>query len=399
MNKRDLNKLDLVLLAGGRGSRISKFTKERPKPLIQFKKKYFLSYLINHYSKYPFEKIFILAGYKGEQIFHKFNKKKSNGIEIECLVEKKILGTGGALAQLKSKVSNDLIVMNADSFIDYNLEEFFFQKKKFNSIILTKNKNYLSNNTLTNLKINKKSFINFNGDLMNAGIYYLKKNIIKKIPTKNISLENTILDNLIREKKIKGRISNSKFIDIGTYKNLKFAKSNFYKQFEKPAAFLDRDGVINHDYGYVNNIKNFDLKPYVVKGLKYLNKKNYNIFIVTNQSGIARGFFTEKNYLLFYKSIKKLLFIKKCYINDMQYCPFLKDAPIKKYNKKSKLRKPDNLMILNLINKWRVIKKNSFMIGDQNSDKIAAKKSKLFFEYSNNNFYHQVKNLITNFSR
>ena len=340
-----------------------------------------------------------MAGYKGTQIFNKFNKRVSNGIEIECLIEKQALGTAGALAQLKLKLSNDLIVMNSDSFIDCNLEEFFLKKSKYNSIFLTSNENYFSNNTLANLKINKKSFIDFNGNLMNAGIYYLKKNTIKKIPKKNISLENTILYNLIRKKKLKGKVIKSEFIDIGTYKNLKFAKNNFHKQFEKPAAFLDRDGVINHDYGYVNNIKNFDLKPYVIKGIKYLNKKNYNVFIVTNQSGIARGIFTEKEYLLFYKSIKKLLFTKNCYINDMQYCPFLKDAPVKKYNKISKLRKPDNLMILNIFNKWRVDKKNSFMIGDQNSDKMAAKKSKLLFEFSDNNFYYQIKNLITNFSK
>ena len=90
MIKRNLNKLDLVILAGGKGTRISKITKKIPKPLIQFKNKYFLSYLINHYSKYPFEKIYILAGYKGEQIFKKFNKKNSNGIEIKCLIEKKV---------------------------------------------------------------------------------------------------------------------------------------------------------------------------------------------------------------------------------------------------------------------------------------------------------------------
>ena len=395
MIKRNLNKLDLVLLAGGRGSRISKLTKKKPKPLIQFKNKYFLSYIINHYSKYPFEKIFILAGYKGNQIFQKFNKKNSNGIEIECLIEKKILGTGGALSQLKNKTSNDLIVMNGDSFIDCDLIDFFFKKKnKYNSMFLTLNKNYLSNNTLANLKINKESFIDFNGRLMNAGIYYLKKNIVKKITKKNISLEKNILNNLIKEKKIRGKISRSKFIDIGTYKSLDTIKNNFHKQFEKPAAFLDRDGVINYDYGYVNNMKNFDLKLNVIKGFKYLNKKNYNIFIVTNQSGIARGIFSENDYLLFYKSIKEFFFKKGCFINDMQYCPYLKGAVIKKYNKKSKLRKPDNLMILNLMNKWIINKKKSFMIGDQKSDKIAADKSKLFFEYSDNNFYNQVRKII-----
>ncbi len=394
MIKRNLNKLDLVILAGGRGTRISKITKKIPKPLIQFKNKYFLSYLLNHYSKYPFEKIFILAGYKGGQILKEFHKKNSNGIEIECFIEKKSLGTGGALSQLKNKTSNDLIVMNGDSFINCELEDFFFKKKKYSSIFLTKNKNYFSNNILSNLKLNKKSIVCFNGKLMNAGIYFIKKKIVKKIKKNYISLENDIISKLIKKRLIKGRLVQSKFIDIGTYKNLNSVKNNFHNQFKKPAAFLDRDGVINHDYGYVNNIKNFDLKFNVIKSLKYLNKKNYNIFIVTNQSGIARGMYTEKDYLKFYKKIKEIFFKKKCFINDMQYCPFLKGAKVKKYNKKSELRKPGNLMLINLMNKWNISRKESFMIGDKNSDKIAATKSKLFFEFANRDLYAQIKKII-----
>ena len=394
MIKRNLNKLDLVILAGGKGSRISKLTRKIPKPLIKFKNKYFLSYLINHYSKYPFEKIFILAGYKGEQIYKKFNNKNSNGIDIKCIIEKKILGTGGALSQLKNRIKNDLIVLNGDTFIDCNLEDFFLRKEKNNFMFLTRNKNYLSNNILANLNINKKSFIGFDGKLMNAGVYFLKQNILKKIPKSNISLENDILNNLIQKKLMKGKICKSKFIDIGTYKNINLVKNNFHKQFVKPAAFLDRDGVINYDYGYVNKVKDFDLKSNAIKGLKYLNKNNYNIFIVTNQSGIARGMFTEKDYIKFYKLIKNIFFKKKCYINDMQYCPFMEGAVVKKYNKITNLRKPGNLMIINLMKKWFINKKKSFMIGDQISDKLAAKKSKLFFEYSSNNFYDQVKKII-----
>ena len=125
-------------------------------------------------------------------------------------------------------------------------------------------------------------------------------------------------------------------------------------------------------------MKRFNLKLNVIKGIKYLNKKNYNIFIVTNQSGIARGMYTEQDYLKFYRSIKKLLFHKKCFLNDMQYSPYLKGAVIKKYNKNSKLRKPGNLMIVNLMNKWIIKKNKSFMIGDQLSDKIAAKKVNYF---------------------
>ena len=399
MIKSKLNKIDLIILAGGRGSRISKLTKKHPKPLIKFKNKHFLSYLINYYSKYPFQKIFILAGYKGQQIFKRFNKKISNGIEIDCIIEKNELGTGGALSQLKRKTSNNLIIMNGDSFIKTDLSDLFTNaKKKSNYLYLAKNKNYQSNKILSNLNINKKLFVNFNGKLMNTGIYYLENSILNKIPKIKVSLENSIIYDLIKKKKIKGKLNNSKFIDIGTYKNLYFGKKNFHKQFYQPAVFLDRDGVINYDHGYVHKMKDFELRLNVIKGLKYLNKINYNIFIITNQSGIARGMFTENEYLKFYRSIKEYFFKKGCFVNDMQYSPFLKGAAIKQYNKSSRLRKPGNLMIVKLMDKWSVNKKKSFMLGDHKKDQLAAEKSNLFFEYAKNDFNSQIRKIIKNLS-
>ena len=75
---------------------------------------------------------------------------------------------------------------------------------------------------------------------------------------------------------------------------------------KKPAAFLDRDGVINYDYGYIKKYENFKFRPGVVKGLQYLKKKKFKIFIVTNQSGIARGLFTEKDLILFQQLLTML---------------------------------------------------------------------------------------------
>ena len=287
--------------------------------------------------------------------------------------------------------------MNGDSFIKSDLSDLFINaQKKSNYIYLTKNKNYQSNKILSNLNINKKLFISFKGNLMNAGIYYLKNTILSQIPKNNVSLENSIIYDLIKKKQIKGKLNNSEFIDIGTYKNLRLGKKNFHKQFIQPAAFLDRDGVINIDHGYVHKMKNFDLRLNVVKGLKFLNKINYNIFIVTNQSGIARGIFTENEYLIFYRSIKEYFFKKGCFINDMQYSPFLKGAAIKKFNKTSRLRKPGNLMIKNLMDKWAVNKKKSFMVGDQKKDQLAAKKSNLFFEYAESDFSFQIQKIVKN---
>ena len=101
---------DLVILAGGRGTRITRFTKKIPKPLLKINNLQFIQYLINFYSKYPFRKIFILTGYKGEK-FIKFNKSLSNLIPIECVKERKKLDTGGALYQLKNKVQKLNILM------------------------------------------------------------------------------------------------------------------------------------------------------------------------------------------------------------------------------------------------------------------------------------------------
>ena len=163
---------------------------------------------------------------------------------------------------------------------------------------------------------------------------------------------------------------------------------------KKHAAFLDRDGVINYDFGYVYKYEDFKLRPGVVKGLKLLNKNNYRIFIVSNQSGIARGFFKKKDVELLHKSFKKSLRKHKIKIHDIKFSPFHSKGKIKRYAKNSRTRKPDNLMIKQLLRKWPTNVQNSFMIGDKKSDKMCAKKSGLYFEFAKKNLFYQIKNII-----
>ena len=163
---------------------------------------------------------------------------------------------------------------------------------------------------------------------------------------------------------------------------------------KKKAAFLDRDGVINYDLGYVYKYEDFKLRPGVIKGLKLLTKNNYRIFIVSNQSGIARGFFKKKDVELLHKKFKKNLRKHKIKIHDIKFSPFHPKGKIKKYTKKSKMRKPDNLMIKQLLRKWPTDVENSFMVGDKKSDKKCAKKSGLYFEFAKKNLFFQIKNII-----
>ena len=162
-------------------------------------------------------------------------------------------------------------------------------------------------------------------------------------------------------------------------------KKNLGKILKKPAIFFDRDGVINYDYGYVHKLKNFKFKPNVIKALKTLSKKNYYIFIVTNQAGIGKNIFKLKDFFNLHIALKNIFSKEKVYIDDIRYCPYHPDAVLKIYKKNSKYRKPGNLMIESLFKNWFVDRKKSKMIGDSITDELASKKSNIQFYYTNDN--------------
>jgi D,D-heptose 1,7-bisphosphate phosphatase len=173
------------------------------------------------------------------------------------------------------------------------------------------------------------------------------------------------------------------------YRKKKFKK----KKMIRTAVFLDRDGTINYDYGYVHKYSDFKFRPFVIKGLKYLIEKKYLIFIVTNQAGIAKGKFKISDLNKLHKKLKKFLTKKGILISGIEYCPYHPKGIVKKYKKKTAYRKPGNLMIKKICRKWNVNIKKSFMLGDKKSDKIAANKSLLYFEYVKSNFFKQIKKI------
>ena len=396
-----MHSLDLVVLAGGKGSRIKSLLRNRPKPMAIFNKKPFLEYIIQNYSKYHFKNIFILTGYKSDIIYKKFNNKYYNFNLIKCLKELRPMGTAGALSILKKKNVNDFILINGDTFLDINLNQLIksCSKNSYGSITLVKNDFYKSNRKLSTLALRENKIIyQDKSNFMNGGIYFFKKKIFKLIKNKNTSLENDILPNLIKNKKISGIKTKNFFLDIGTPENFKKAKKIISKKFIKRAAFLDRDGVINFDKGYVHKIKDFKFRPNVIKGLKFLRNNDYYIFVVTNQAGIGKGIYTEKQFFNLQNYIKQKLQKKDIFFDDINFCPYHPEAKIKKYRKITQLRKPGNLMIKQIRNKWSIKLNKSFMIGDQVTDKICAKNSKLYFEYSKKDFLSQVKQINKKFN-
>ena len=176
-----MKNIDLVILAGGKGTRIKEYLGDKPKPMVKFNNIYFLQYLINSLSRFSFNKIYILTGFKHRVIFKNFHNKIFNLTKTKCLKEKKLMGTGGALLNLKKEKINDFILVNGDTIFDVDINDLvkLCGKKKLGSIALAVNKKNTNNLKLNNLSLkNNNLYYKEKGKLMNGGIYFFKKKIL-----------------------------------------------------------------------------------------------------------------------------------------------------------------------------------------------------------------------------
>ena len=160
-------------------------------------------------------------------------------------------------------------------------------------------------------------------------------------------------------------------------------------------AFLDRDGVLNKseiNNGYVGFIKDFKWMVGAKKAIKFLKKNNFKVVIVSNQSGIARGFFSIKDVYKLHNYLKLELIKFGTEIDKIYFCPYHKDGVIKKYKKNSILRKPKTGMYLKASKIWKIDKKKSFMIGDQKTDMEFAKRAGISgYLFNEKNLYNFIK--------
>jgi D-glycero-D-manno-heptose 1,7-bisphosphate phosphatase len=167
-------------------------------------------------------------------------------------------------------------------------------------------------------------------------------------------------------------------------------------------AFLDRDGVINKaniNNGYIGRIKDFVLMNGAINAIKYLKKNNYKVIVVSNQSGIARGYFKFRDVQKIHIHLQKKLKKKDTKIDAFYFCPYHVDGIIKKYKKKSNLRKPDNGMFKLAKKRFMIDVKNSFMVGDQITDRLFANRSNLkYFMFNEKNLYNFIKKKLIKLS-
>ena len=373
-----------AILVGGLGTRLGSLTQGTPKPMLPISGCPFLEFLLDELSRHGISEILLLAGYRAENIFSKYHGKKWRGAQVQVIVEESPLGTGGALRSAKNRLHEQFLLLNGDSLFDINLCDFLCEAAISSALAHIA----LSTNSVGDrygrVKLHKDGivaeFYSSGGDgvgPINAGIYCLRRELLEQIPEKKVSFEESVLHPLAKAGGVTASQYDGYFLDIGVPEDFNKAQREIPDQTTRPAVFLDRDGVINLDTGYVYQSDECSWIPGAKDAIKMLNDRGYFVFVVTNQAGVGRGYYSIEDVVKLHDWMGGELRAMGAHVDEFAFCPHHPDAGIGDFKADCRRRKPNPGMIEDLKQAWSIDWTGSFLIGDKDSDIQAAKNAGL----------------------
>ncbi|MCK1621417.1 HAD-IIIA family hydrolase [Bradyrhizobium sp. 159] len=366
-----------VILVGGLGTRLGERTKTVPKPMLEIGGRPFLDTLIDELARYHvFDEILLLAGHRAEIVETHYAGATKGRAKILVSRESEPLGTGGALVHARNLLHDRFLLLNGDSLFDLNLLDLIARAQGGRVHMALRD----------GVVGDRYGRVVLDGDVVrdfiapgsgatgpvNAGIYVVDKSILADIAKLPASLEQDVFPGLTASGALRGTAYRGYFIDIGIPDDFARADRELPEKLRRPAVFFDRDGVLNHDSGYTFETHKLGWIEGAREAVKAVNDAGYFAFVITNQSGVARGYYEEHHVLALHRWMADQMALIGAHIDAFEYCPDHPDGTVARYCRTSDRRKPAPGMITDLIKRFPVDMTRSMVIGDKQSDIEAA---------------------------
>ena len=412
--------MKVVVMAGGKGTRIASIKNDVPKPMIKIGGKPILQWQIENLKACGLTDIILVIGHLGHIIQDYFEEGSSFGVNISYYIEKTPLGTAGALFKMP-QLTEDFLLMCGDVILDVDfnrLIDFHRKNKALASLMAHPNDHpYDSSLLVTEILppqesgglpvdthrvihwLNKEDERYYYKNRVNAGIEILSPALLQeaqKIYTPRhpenpdkIDLDRDVLKPLIQSGRIYAYDTPEYIKDMGTpdryyeveadLMNGKVKARNL--TYPQKAVFLDRDGTINQYVGFLTKPEEFELIPQVAEAIKMINRSGYLTIVVTNQPVIARGDCTWDDLRMIHDKMETELGKEGAFVDGIYVCPHHPDKGFEgerpEYKVTCDCRKPSPGLILRAAQDFNIDLSQSIMIGDSDNDIEAGRQAGL----------------------
>lgn len=393
-----------VFMVGGKGTRLGSLTQNTPKPLLEIAPgTRFLDVLLEEAARRGFTDILLLAGHMGDQVESEYAGREIRGAKVSVLREPEPQGTGGAVRFARHHLHERFLLGNGDSLFDINLRA-LAQPLPDGQLVRMALRKVPDPARYGAVKIHgtmvtafSEKSANLKGPaLINGGLYLMDRTVADMIEGP-CSIEMDVFPKLVAEGRVEGREFDGYFIDMGLPDTYEQAQREVPQRRIRPAAFLDRDGVLNVDQGYTHDPNDLEWVEGARDMIKALNETNHYVIVVTNQAGVARGYYKLDDVDRFHAAMSVDLALEGAYIDAFYTCPYHEDGKVAEYTVPNHPdRKPNPGMLLRAAEEWPIDMSRSFMIGDKDSDIAAGKAAGVpVCHYSGGNVHNVLQEFLS----